>query len=177
MAASVDIAETNGPSASSVETLDISNLNFGSGDVVELTPSSYPITAKADGHAYEKWTRYHVSDMGGSTQLDNLKIWLSSLGGGWKTGEGMSTNMRESGYSAATYPTGGPIETDSTVADQVMPETEPTGPNMGIGGSLGGQITSAPSYSDWMVLQLDVTASTPAGSVNTKVLTFQWDEM
>ena len=177
MAVTLDIAETNGPLASSVETLDISNLNFGSGDVAELTPSSYPITAQAGGHSYEKWIRIHISAMGGSTQLDNLKVWLSALGGGWKTGEGLSTNMRESGYSAASYNAAGPVEINSPDADQVMPETEPTGPNLGIGGSLAGQITSAPAYSDWAVLQLDVSELTPAGSLNTKTLTLQWDEM
>jgi len=176
MAATIDIAETNGPAATSVETLDISNINFGSDDSAELIPATYPITAEADGHAYEKWERLHVSAMGGSSQIDNLKIWLSGLGGGWKTGEGMSTNCREGGYSAESYPAGGPVETDSAVADQAMPETEPTGPNMGIGGSLGGQLSGI-GYSDWMIFQIDVTEGTPAGSVNTKTFTIQWDEM
>lgn len=177
MAAIVVLAETNGPAASSSETLDISNVNLGSTDAAELTPSSYPITAQADGHSYEKWLRLYVSDLGVSTQVDNIKVWLSNLGGGWKTGEGMSTSLRESGYSAESYPTAGPVQTDSPDADQVMPETEPSGANAGIGGALAGQITSAPAYSDWMVFQLDVTASTPAGAVNQKTFTFQWDEM
>lgn len=177
MAATVVVAETNGPSGSAVETLDPANINMGSNDSAALDPLTYPITAMADGHAFEKWLRIYVSAMGGSAQIDNLKIWISSLGGGWMTGEGMSTNLRESGYSAATYPTGGPVDTDSSDATQVMPETEPSGPNLGIGGSLSGQITSAPNYSDWAVLQLDVTASTPAGAVNQKTLTFQWDEV
>ncbi|MHA2426513.1 MAG: hypothetical protein ACXADB_00535 [Candidatus Hermodarchaeia archaeon] len=174
MAATVVLAETNG--AGAVETLDISNVNFGSNDSAELDPATYPITAKADGHSFEKWLRLYVSAMGGSVQLDNVKIWISNLGGGWKTGEGMSTNLRESGYVEASYPGGGPVDTDSTVATQVMPETEPTGANLGIEGALAGQITSAPSYTDFGVLQLDVTASTPAGAVNQKTLTFQYDE-
>jgi len=176
MAATVVITETNGPQASSVETVDPSNINMGSEDDAELVPATYPITAEADGHAYEKWLRLYASAMGGSSIVDNIKIWLSSLGGGWKTDEGMSTNLRESGYVQASYPAGGPIETNSTVATQVMPETEPSGPNLGIGGSLGGEISSAPAYSDWGVLQLDVTASTPAGAVNQKTITFQYDE-
>jgi len=176
MAASVDIAETNGPSGSSVETLDIANVNFGSDDDAELVPASHPITAQADGHSYEKWLRFHVSDMGGATQIDNLKVWLSALGGGWKTGEGMSTCCREASYSSKSYPGAGPVETDSPDATEAMPESEPTGPNLGIGGSLGGNLSSAPSYSDWGVFQLDVTAATPAGSVNTKTLTYQYDE-
>ena len=175
MAATVDISETNGPSASSVETTDVSNLNFGSDDSAELTPATYPITAQADGHAYEKWARFRVSALGGSTQIDNLKVWKSA--GAYKTDEGISTNMRESGYSAASYPTAGPVETNSPDADQVMPVSEPSGANAGIGGALDGIITtSSPTYSDWMVLQLDVTENTPAGSLNTKTLTFQYDK-
>jgi hypothetical protein len=176
MAATVVLAETNGPVAGSTETLDIANVNFGSNDSAEIVPATYPITAAADGHSYEKWLRLYVSLLGGSTQLDNVKVWLSSLGGGWKTGEGISTNMRTSGYTAKTYPTAGPVETNSPDADQVMPETEPASANLGIGGSLAGTITSVPSYTDWCVLQLDVTAATPAGGVNQKTLTYQWDE-
>ena len=177
MPATVMLNEQNGPAASPTETQDVDNVNFGSADQAELTPATYPITAQADGHSYEKWLRFYISALGTSSVLDNLKVWLSNLGGGWKTGEGMSTNARESGYSAASYPSGGPVETDSSVADQTMPESEPSGPNLGIGGSLSGQITSAPAYSDWLVLQLDVTESTPAGALNQKTITFQWDEM
>ena len=176
MPATVVIAEQNGLLASPVETLDIANINMGDSASAVLTPATYPITAMADGHAYEKWLRFYVSAMGGSTVLDNFKVWLSSLGGGYKTGEGMSTNLRTSGYSAASYPSGGPVKTNSAVATQVMPVAEPSGPNVGIGGLLAGTITVAPVYTDWMVFQLDVTASTPAGALNQKTFTLQWDE-
>jgi hypothetical protein len=176
MAATVQVTESNGPLASVVVTTDPANLNMGSADASELVPATYPITAEADGHSYEKWVRLLVSDMGGSSIVDNLKIWLSNLGGGWKTGEGISTNLKTSGYSAASYPTAGPVDSDSPDAVEVMPESEPSGANLGIGGALGGQIVAAPGYSDWAVLQLDVSASTPAGSLNPKTITFQWDE-
>ncbi len=176
MSATVVLAETNGPDASSVETVDVANVNFGSNDSAALDPSAYPITAKADGHSYEKWLRVYVQDLGGNSQVDNIKVWLSDLGGGWVTGEGLSTNLVTSGYSAATYPTGGPVDTDSSVATVVCPESEPSGSNVGISGALSNAITSTPAYSDWIVLQLDVTESSPAGAVNTKTLTFQWDE-
>ena len=176
MAATVVIAERNGASPGA-ETLDPANVNMGDIDAAALDPATYPITAMADGHAFEKWFRFYVSVMGGSVQLDNVKVWLSNLGGGWKTGEGMSANLRTSGYVQATYPGGGPVKTNSTVADQAMPEAEPGGANLGIAGSLAGAITSAPAYSDYGVLQLDVTASTPAGALNQKTITFQWDEV
>lgn len=176
MAATVVIAEMNGPSGSSVETIDPANINMGSSDSSELVPASHPVTAMVDGHSFEKWLRFYLSDLGGSSIIDNLKVWLSNLGGGYATGEGMSTNLRETGYVQATYPVLGPINTDSSVADQTMPIAEPSGPNLGIAGSLAGSLVSAPGYSDWMVLQLDVSELTPAGSVNQKTLTFQWDE-
>ena len=176
MAATIVLAEMNGPDATKIETLDTSNVNFGSDDSPDIVPATYPITAEADGHSFEKWLRLYVSNMGGSSLIDNLKIWLSNLGGGWKTGEGISCNLRTSGYVQASYQTGGPVDTNSTIADQVMPEAEPGGANLGIGGSLSGSIAAAPAYSDYAVLQLDVSASTPAGAVNQKTITFQWDE-
>jgi len=176
MAATVVVAERNGPLASSTETIDVSNVNLGSVDQAALNPTSAPITAQTDGHSYEKWLRLYVNLLGGSTRVDNLKVWLSNLGGGWKAGEGMSTNLRTTGYAASSYPSGGPVQTDSTYATQAMPESEPLGANLGIGGSLSGGITAVPAYSDYIVLQLDVSAATPAGAVNTKTLTFQWDE-
>jgi hypothetical protein len=176
MAAVVQIAETNGPTGSSVETINPSNVNFGSVDAAELNPSANPITAMVDGHSFEKWLRLYVSDMAGSSAVDNLRVWISSLGGGWKTGEGMSTNARTSGYSGASYPAGGPVETNSATATQAMPESKPSGPNFGVGGALTGQIIAAPGYSDWLVLQLDVSDLTPAGAVNQKTITWQWDE-
>jgi len=176
MAATVVVAETNGPQASAVETLDPSTLNVGSVDASQLDPVANPITAMADGHSFEKWLRMYVSDMGGSNIVDNFKVWVSNLGGGWKTEEGMSCNLVTTGYAAATYPTAGPVGTDSPDATVAMPESEPSGPNVGIGGSLSGQITSIPAYSDFIVFQLDVTENTPAGDVNQKTITFQWDE-
>lgn len=177
MAATVVIAERNGPLASSTETLDVANVNFGSLDQAALNPSSAPITAQNDGHGFEKWLRLYVNDLGGSALVDNIKIWLSNLGGGWKVGEGISCNLRTTAYVEASYPVGGPVMTDSPVATLPMPESEPSGANLGIGGSLSGSINSVPAYSDYAVLQLDVSAATPAGAVNTKTITFQWDEM
>lgn len=177
MSATVILVEQNGPGSAPVPTADVANVNMGSSDSAELVPATYPITAMADGHSYEKWLRLEVTALGGSTQVDNIKIWKSA--GAYKTGEGMSTNMRTSGYAQATYPAGSntPVNTDSAVATQVMPVAEPAGANLGIGGSLAGAITTVPAYSDFCVLQLDVTASTPAGALNQKTITYQFDEI
>ena len=176
MSAIVLLAETNGPLGTSAETIDPANTNFGSADEAALDPSANPITAKAGGHAYEKWLRLYLSDLSGSSIVDNIKVWLSDNGAGYATGESLSTNARESGYTAASYPAGGPVDSASTEATEAIPESEPSGPNLGIAGSLGGQLTSSPAYSDWLVLQLNVSELTPAGSLSQKTLTFQWDE-
>jgi len=173
MPATVQIAETNGV-APGTDTIGVNNLNFGNSDAANLDPAANPITAQTDGHSFEKWIRVYVSNLGGSSQIDNLKVWVSDLGGGYATGEGISTNLREAGYSQASY--ADPVETDSAVADQTMPTTEPTGANLGIDGSLTNAITTAPKFSDYAVLQMDVTDLTPAGPVNQKTITFQWDE-
>jgi len=175
MAAVVVLCEQNG--AVPVETQDISNVNMGSTDAANLDPDTDPITAQADGHAYEKWLRLYVSDLAGSSQIDNLKIWLSGLGGGWQTEESWSTNLVTVGYAAAEYPGGGPIATDSADATEAMPEAEPGSANLGIGEALDGVIDEAPAYSDWCVLQMNVTENTEAGPVNQKTLTIQYDEM
>jgi hypothetical protein len=174
MPATVQIVETNG-AAPGTDTIGVNNLNFGSVDEANIDPAVNPITAQADGHSFEKWIRMYVSALGGSTQVDNLKVWVSDLGGGYATGEGISTNLRETGYSQASY--ADPVQSDSSVATEAMPTTEPTGANLGIGGSLLGVITSAPASSDYAVLQMDVTELTPAGPVNQKTITFQWDEI
>jgi hypothetical protein len=174
--ATVVISETNGIPASEVITDNISNVNFGSDDSPNLIPATYPIVAQADGHSYEKWLRLKVTDLGLASAIDNFKVWLSNLGGGWAVGEGISCNLVTSGYSEASYPAGGPVDTDSSDATVSMPESEPAGANVGISGSLSGTITAADEYTDYFVLQLDVSASTPSGSVNQKEITVQWDE-
>lgn len=175
MPATVSVIEMNGVSPNTTLVIDPSNLNMGSIAASALNPSNYPITAKADGHSFEKWLKFRVVSMGGSAIVDNLKVWLSNLGGGFKKGEGMSTNLRTIGYVSTNYPVDGPVETDSAVATQKMPEKEPASANVGIAGSLSGELTS-PGDSDWIVLQLDVTQNTPAGTLNQKTITFQFDE-
>ena len=175
MAATVVLCESN--TAGETETQDIANVNMGSVDETEIVPADHPLTAEADGHSFEKWLRLYCSDLGGSSQIDNLKVWLSGLGGGWKQSESMSTNLVEAGYAAASFPVAGPVDTDSADATEVMPETEPAGANLGIGGALNGIIDTPPAYSDYIVLQLDVLADSPPGNVNQKTITQQWDEM
>lgn len=164
-AATVEICESNG--AGETVTHSITNSNMGSTEAVNLTAVDYPITAGEN--SYEKWQRIHVTAMGGSSKIDNLKIWRTTALGAEAT---HLTNCKTSAYAGApTYAT--PVATASSVAINAMPSSEPASANLGIGGSLTGALT-ATGYSDYMVHQLQTTASAVAGATCT--MNYQYDE-
>lgn len=167
MAATVSIAESNG--AGETVTASITNTNMGSTDAVNLNPVTYPLTPNT--RSYAKYQRFNVTNMGGSSSIDNLKVWRTgSLGTGGTHGH--VTNARESSYGgAATYAT--PVNTSIAGADQAMPTSEPSGANLGIGGSLAGALTST-GYSDYLIHQITTDASATAGSSST--MNYQYDE-
>lgn len=166
MAATCEIDEYNG--VGETLTANITNTNYGSVDSANLAVSGNEIVAGQN--SFEKW--HKMSFTGTFNTVDNLKFWKNS--GAYVTGESLDTNARETSYGGAeTYVQ--PTQTTSTVATETMPETEPSGANLGIGGSLGGQLTGA-GDSDYLVTQLQTTGSTPAGDVNQKQFTYQWDE-
>ena len=166
MAATCVIDEYNG--AGETEEDNITNINYGSIDAPNLNVSGNEITAGQN--SFEKWNK--MAFTGTFNTVDNLKIWKNT--GDYKTGETIDTNAREASYGGAeTYVQ--PTQTTSTVATETMPVTEPSGPNLGIGGSLGGQLTGA-GDSDYLVTQLKTTGATPAGNLLQKQFTYQWDE-
>ncbi len=166
MAATVTIDESNG--ALEAQTVDIANSNMGNVDDAELDPVAYPITPGEN--SYEKWQRFHVSDMSGSSEISNLKVWRTGDLGGAAVHK---TNVRTADYGGAeTYAE--PVKTASTVADQTMPTSAPASANLGIGGSLAGSLT-AEGYSDYLVHQIQTNVADVAGS--TSVLNYQYDEV
>ena len=154
MAAVVEICESNG--AGETITHDITNSNMGNSDAANLTAASNPIIPGQ--RSFAKYQRLHVTDMGGASKVDTIKVWR---GGSLSGSDTHVTNARETSYGgAATYAE--PTASAVSGADQTMPSTEPSGANLGIGGSLSGEITSA-GYSDYLVHQLVVNAGTTAG--------------
>lgn len=166
MAATGVLDEYNG--AGETETPNVTNCNFGSNDGPNLVVATYPITV--GNNSFEKW--WKMTFTGTFNSVDNLKIWKFS--GGYVTGESILTNAREASYGGAeTYTT--PTESNSIVATETLPITEPSGANLGIGGILAGSLSS-PGDSDYLIEQLKSTGGTPVGDGNTKVMRFQWDE-
>ncbi len=165
MAATVEIDESNG--AGETVTHNITNSNMGSTDAVNLDAVANPVTP--GNNTYEKWQKIDVTAMGGSSQIDNLQIWRTGALGGAAT---HVTNARTATYGgAATYAT--PIATNSTVATQTMPSADPAAANLGIGGSLTGNLTSTGS-SDYLVHQIQTDGGDTAGSTST--MNYQYDE-
>lgn len=154
MPATVEICESNG--AGETVTHNITNSNMGDVDAPNLNPASYPITPGS--RSYVKYQRFHVTNMGGSSSIKTLKVWR---GGSLAGLDSHVTNARTSSYGGAlSYAT--PVKTAVTGVDQTMPTTEPSGANLGIGGSLSGELTS-PGYSDYLAHQLIVDSGTTAG--------------
>jgi hypothetical protein len=165
MAATYELSETNLVGA--VVTDGITSINYGSNDSPNIVVATYPITYGTN--SFEKYIRLHFTNT--FNKIENLQIWKSA--GAYVTGEGIKTNLTTIGYSAASYAT--PTASTSSVATNAMPTADPTTANLGLAGSLSGSLTSV-GYSDYWVTQLQTTVSTPAGNVNQKTYTIQYDE-
>jgi len=165
MAATVAIAEFN--TAGETKTASITNTNMGDTDAVNLDPVAYPVTP--GNYTYEKWQKIEVTAMGGSSAIDNLKIWRTGALGG---SAAHLTNARETSYGGAeTFAT--PIKTVSTLATETMPTSEPTDANLGIGGDLVTALSAA-GLSDYLIHQIGTDAGDVAGSTST--MNYQYDE-
>jgi hypothetical protein len=165
MPATVEIDEANGAG----ETLshNIANSNMGNVDAKELVAANYPVSP--GNNTFEKYQKIHVTAMGGSSKIDNLKIWRTGALGGAATHK---TNARTSSYAgAAAY--AAPVATASSKATQAMPTSEPASANLGIGGALAGALTGTGS-SDYLVHQIFTDAGDVAGASTT--MHYQYDE-
>lgn len=165
MAATVEICESNG--AGETITHGITDTDMGSTDAANMDPTANPITP--GNRSFIKYQRYHVTAMGGSSKIDNLKVWRTGALGGSAT---HVTNARTSSYGGAlAYAT--PTASAVTGVDQTMPTAAPGSANLGIAGSLSGSLT-ATGYSDYLGHQIVTNAGDTAGSTST--LNYQYDE-
>lgn len=164
-AATVEICESNG--VGETITHNIVDSDMGNADSATVDPVANPITP--GNRTFAKYQRIHVTAMGGSSKIDNLKVWRTGALGGAAT---HVTNARTAAYGgAATYAT--PVTTAIAGADQTMPTATPGSANLGIGGALAGNL-AAPGYSDYLIHQIVTNAGDVAGSTST--MNYQYDE-
>lgn len=159
MPAVYEWSESNG--VGEVVTDAISNLNFGSVDSPNLVAVDNPIVA--GNNSFEKYIRAKFS--GAFTEISNMLFWKSA--GALKTGESIKV--------AANQVYAQPISSTSTKATSDIPESQGTA--LSIQAADGSATITTLGYTKYAVLQLQTTTSTPAGSVNTKTFTYQYDEV
>ncbi len=166
MAATVEIDEQNGAPAGST-THNISDTDMSTEDSATTDPVANPVTPGSN--TMEKWQKIDITNMGGSSKIDNLQIWRTGALGGAAV---HVTNARTSAYGGAeTYAQ--PETGASGEATQTMPSSDPAAANLGIGGSLTGSLT-ATGQSDFLVHQIQTNGADVAGSTST--MNYQYDE-
>jgi hypothetical protein len=162
MAAVLEIDESNG--ATEVVTDGLTAINAGPIDSATLMPATSPIVAGTN--SYEKWLRIHLTALGGAAAIDTFKVWAGPppadtafyFNGSTAQATYQDTNHRQTVYAAPT--------TTTTRTPEVIPITEPASANIGIAGSLTGQL-SAVGRSDYILLQVRVDIlATSGGTVS-----------
>ena len=162
MAATFQFSESNG--AGEVVTDGISNINFGSIDSPDLVPSANLILRGES--SFEKYIRGLFT--GVFNEISNMKFWKSS--GVFVTGESIK----------ASQPYAPDYATPSEVANADDDVPEDSGAALILKSAEGG-FTIVPGsgvsgYTGYIRLQLQSTILTPAGDVNEKEFTLQYDE-
>jgi hypothetical protein len=184
MAATVVVSESNG--AGATVTDNISNINFGSDDAPNLVAAASPIIIGQK--SFWKNLRCKMTALGGSSALDNFLIYKTS--GTYVTGESIKCSCdRDAGtgfgrWFRISYQT--PAETAFPTIQLDIGTVLPTTPNIGIDANgtaddlnsdtVSGSLTVVDTYTQYWYLQLYTTGSTPAGAVNQKTFTIQYDE-
>lgn len=162
MAATFQWSESNG--AGEAVTDGISNLNFGSVDAPNLVTIDYPITIGQN--SFSKFIRGKFT--GTFTEISNMKFWKNS--GSYITGESVKAGANVA-YSTpsqvGTVDSDVPILVGSALSLNSF-EGEST-IEYGVSGVSG--------YTGYVRIQLRTTGSTPAGAVNQKQFTMQYDEV
>ena len=178
MAATMYISETNGTVPT--VTMNVTSLNFGYSlttvaDLTNLTANLYPIPAATSlGRSFEKWVRFNMSTLGGSTYCYNFKVYNSSSMG---ASAEIRTNASSTTTTALVYPSTGPSNTnrESTYYYNVVLSTAiPVSNNVMISGT-SSWLAGTSGYSDYVVFQVYASSSATVGQ--TVTLSFQYDEV
>jgi hypothetical protein len=166
MAATVVINEYN--TVSETKTANITNSNMGSTDAVNLNPTTYPVIPGEN--TYEKYQKIDITSMGGSSKIDNLKVWRTGALGGAAV---HLTNARLIATYAGAAAFATPTTAISLLAVVGMPTTVTATANLGIGGTTTGSLTTE-GISDYLVHQIQTNVADVAGSTST--MNYQYDE-
>lgn len=109
--------------------------------------------------------------------IDNLQFYMSDSGTGYVTGETINFSGATSGYDGTgtfSVPTNSEETSGGTM--RALATSDPGSANIGISESLTGSLT-AEGYSDYIVVQAKIDASTASGATQTKSFVLSYDEI
>jgi len=172
MPASFTFAQTTGAGSGTRADIGATGNVFNFKDVDDATPANYatnPIVGSdtADqGRSYEIYLQPHFT--GTFNTINNLRFWMST---DFSPNTGLAIKAKMDGVEAYTAP----VKTDSAVAVDAIPTSDPGTANVSIGGEVSGALT-AEGYADYIVLQLDVASTAAPGDTSLAEFTFMYDE-
>jgi hypothetical protein len=157
MAAIVEIDESNG--ATEVVSHDVASLAMGMTDATGMTPGAAGARQTPSSSSMAKMLRVHLTALGGGLGIAGLRVYCDPSVAGWSLYSNASAVAGTyAGSKLTTYlapsVAAGPVP-------NALPVADPGSPNLGIAGSLTGQLT-APGWSDYLRLQLRAAADVVA---------------
>lgn len=151
----IHLDESNN-AAGEVVTEAIAALGIGALDATGLVPVTTPIAPGSN--TFEKWLRWHVTDLSGFSAVRGLKVWAEPVQAAlYFNGSEDQTTYESANHRQTVF--AAPART-ATRTPEGLPTVEPAEPNLGIGGSLAGSL-GAPGRSDYLLLQVRAAASAP----------------
>jgi hypothetical protein len=170
MAAVLEIDESNG--SPEVVTHNIAQSNYGAVDAVNLNASANPIIPGAN--SFEKWQKWHVTAMGGAVSVRAFRFFATSpasntthhFNGSTVQATYDSANHKQTVYAVPA--------TNATRTPETVPTSAPATGNIGIAGSLTGELLATGS-SDFLVSQ--IRTGSPATAGTTVTLSYRYDEI
>lgn len=174
MAATVEVRKQYGTSPGTESSdLSTSGIALKSVDDVSTTPADAPVEILAMGtnYSYESWVKFELTNLGGSSQVDNFKIWGSGaaiLGGNVK----VTINTTE----VDTYATPVDIQSSQGIRDDLV--------NHGSGSKIDvdcntpdNKLDAVGEETDFAVFQLVVFDTASPGIMPEQTLYYSYDEV
>lgn len=170
MAATIEIDESNG----AVETVThaIGHSRYGSVDAANLDRDANPTDQGLN--SFEKWQRYHVVLLGGASKVKGLRYYALAAPAP-NTEHRANVSASQATYDTIKKTAYTQPATTILIATQMVPTAKPSSANLGIAGSLTGEITTAGGLSDYLVSQIRVGATAQAGGTLTVI--YGYDEI
>ena len=160
--ADVEVSESNG--ATETVTDGIAHLDHGSVDAAELVRAANPLTPGTN--SYFKLFRVHLISLTGVLGIETIRLYTDGSFGSGVT-HAFNGSTVQATYDSANHKRTTFLQpsTTYTALPETMPTTDPLTANLGIGGSLTGQLTAA-GYSDYALSGLTIGASrSTAGTI------------